>query len=114
MDDQQLEQIIKKTIALLPEEYSSKLTTLQVIIEKQPLMHTSPHLVGRYHATPETEKFAVFELPNKITIYKMPLLRVSQTLDEARGKVKDLVLHELAYYFDISDEQLYLLQNKSI
>ena len=114
MDDQQIQSIIKETLALLPQEYSAKLTNLQIIVEKQPLMHTHPHLVGRYKATPESEKFAAFELPDKITIYKMPLLRISQTLDDARGKIKDLVLHELAYYFDISDDQLYLIQNKRV
>ena len=76
------------------------------------MMHTSPHLVGRYQATPETEKFAAFELPNRITVYKMPLLSISRTLEEARGKLRDLTLHELAYYFDISDDQMFFIQNK--
>jgi predicted Zn-dependent protease with MMP-like domain len=112
MSDEEIQKIVRETIALLPEQYSSKLTNVQILIERSPMMHTSPKLVGRYQATPTTERFTVFTLPEKIMIYKMPLLRISRTLDEARGNIRDTVLHELGYYFEIPDDELYRLKNK--
>ncbi len=112
MSDEEIQKIVRETIALLPEQYSTKLTNVQVIIQRSPLMHTNPQLTGRYQATPTTERFTVFALPDKITIYKMPLLRISRTLDEARGHIRDTVLHELGNYFDIPDEALYRIKDK--
>ncbi len=111
MSDEEIQKIVRETIALLPEQYSSKLNDIQIIIERNPLMHATPALVGRYQATPKTERFTKFNLPDKITIYKMPLLRISRTLDEARGNIRDTVLHELGYYFSISEEKLYRIKN---
>jgi predicted Zn-dependent protease with MMP-like domain len=46
-------------------------------------------------------------LPDKITIYRGPLVRIyghdSETL---RREVKRVVLHEIAHHFGISDERL--------
>jgi predicted Zn-dependent protease with MMP-like domain len=46
-------------------------------------------------------------LPDKITIYRQPLLRLYGS-DHAglRREVRRVVLHELAHHFGISDERL--------
>ena len=109
MSDEDIKKVVEATIAMLPEQYASKVSNLQVMIERRPLIASQP-LAGRYQATPQTERFAKLLFPDKIIIYKMPLLRISRTLDEARGHIRDTVLHELAYYFGISDQELYKIK----
>jgi predicted Zn-dependent protease with MMP-like domain len=46
-------------------------------------------------------------LPDKITIYRGPLLRLyGRHGERVRREVRRVVLHELAHHFGISDERL--------
>jgi len=55
---------------------------------------------------PKTERYSYSALPDKITIYRLPLLRISQTEEEAEENIKKTVLHEIGHHFGLSDEQL--------
>ena len=46
-------------------------------------------------------------LPDKITIYRGPLVRLyGDDPDRLRREVRRVVLHEVAHHFGISDERL--------
>ena len=46
-------------------------------------------------------------LPDKITIYRGPLVRLyGGSLERLRAETKRVVLHEIAHHFGISDERL--------
>jgi predicted Zn-dependent protease with MMP-like domain len=45
-------------------------------------------------------------LPDKISIYRLPLLRACQSQRELREEVRLTVLHEIGHHFGISDEEL--------
>lgn len=105
MTDEAFEKIIKQTIQSLPEEFLSQLDNVEIVIEDEP-PHNAP-LLGLYHGVPKTKRFSYSALPDKITIYKEPLLGISSTIEEAEGHIKDTVLHEIGHHFGLSDEELY-------
>jgi predicted Zn-dependent protease with MMP-like domain len=45
-------------------------------------------------------------LPDKISIYRQPILNLSKSDDQIRARIRQTVRHELAHYFGIDDERL--------
>ena len=66
-------------------------------------------LLGLYQGIPLTERTSSYTgvLPDKITIFRGPLERISGG-DERRlrAEIRHVVIHEVAHHFGISDERL--------
>jgi predicted Zn-dependent protease with MMP-like domain len=115
MQDEEFEQIVNQSIEELPREFTSQLDNVEVVIEDWPLdEHGRPHagLLGLYRGVPKTERGALPMLPDKITIYKGPLLMISHSTADAKKNIKNTVLHELGHHFGLTDEDLDRLKIK--
>jgi len=68
-------------------------------------------LLGLYEGVPLTERTHYYGLvpPDRITIFRGPILRVCPPGDEAaiRAQVRRTVLHEVAHHFGIDDDRLH-------
>jgi predicted Zn-dependent protease with MMP-like domain len=51
-------------------------------------------------------------LPDKITIFKDPILRLGKDEEEIKELVKIVVWHEIAHHFGFNEEKVRLLENK--
>jgi predicted Zn-dependent protease with MMP-like domain len=114
MTDEEFEKIIKEALAELPEEFRSQMDNVEIVIEDWPLdKNGNPYggLLGLYHGVPKTMRNNYSLLPDKITIYKQPLLRISHSFDEAKKHIKQTVLHELGHHFGLSDEELQKIEH---
>ena len=45
-------------------------------------------------------------LPDRIFIFRRPTLAVCDTLEEVEDEVRTTVIHEVAHYFGVDDEEL--------
>jgi predicted Zn-dependent protease with MMP-like domain len=65
-------------------------------------------LLGMYHGTALTERTTnyTFALPDTITIFRLPILRMCQNEDEIARQVAVTVVHEIGHHFGIDDERL--------
>jgi len=71
-----------------------------------------PDLLGVYDGTPLTERdggWAAGALPDRITIFRGPTLRMCETREEVLAEVAVTVVHEIAHHFGIDDERLHEL-----
>jgi predicted Zn-dependent protease with MMP-like domain len=108
MTDEEFEQVVRATIKSLPKEFLIQLDNLEIVIEERP---PYPSLLGLYRGVPKTGRgLGYFALPDKITIYKEPLLRISANEKEAKKNIKNTVLHEIGHHFGLSDKELYKLK----
>jgi predicted Zn-dependent protease with MMP-like domain len=108
MTDEEFEEIVKNTIQSLPVEFKTQLDNVEVVIEERPM---DPRLLGLYRGVPKTGRgIGYFALPDKITIYKEPLLHISRTEKEAEENIRSTVLHEIGHHFGLSDEELYKIR----
>ncbi len=111
MKDEDFAKIVRDTIEKLPDEFKSQLDNVDIVIDDWPRegdIKESSHyfLLGLYRGVPKTERSSYSALPDKITIFKEPLLRISRDQDDAKKKIEDTVLHELGHHFGLSDEDL--------
>jgi predicted Zn-dependent protease with MMP-like domain len=115
MDDQEFEKLVAEAIDSLPEEFAKKLDNVSVVVEDSP----SPYqlrksglppwalLFGLYQGIPQTKRGIYYSsLPDKITIFKGSILRVSTTPEEVRAQVRATVIHEIGHHFGLSDKEL--------
>lgn len=110
MSDDEFKQIVKQTIQKLPQEFLDQLDNVEIIIDEKPL---NPSLLGLYQGVPKTGRgFSYSALPDKITIFKEPLLRISANEEEAKKNIRNTVLHEIGHHFGLSDEELYKINIK--
>ena len=116
LSEQEFETVVAQTLDNLPTRFARRIVNLAVVIEEYPDAHTlnamnldNPlGLLGFYHGIPLTNRTHDYGmvLPDKISIYRQPIL-ASCTDDQAtRACIRHTVLHELAHYFGIDDDRL--------
>ncbi|HWY79432.1 MAG TPA: metallopeptidase family protein [Candidatus Sulfotelmatobacter sp.] len=89
MTIEEFEQFIRHTIQYLPKKLLTQLDNVKIVIEENP-PHNLP-LQGQYDDIPKTKRYSYFALPDKITIYKQPLLLISKNEEETKENIKNTV-----------------------
>lgn len=108
MSDEEFQTIVRQTIQSLPKEFLTQLDNVEIVIEDLPPPRLP--LLGLYHGVPKTKRLSYSSLPDKITIYKIPLLQISKNEKEAKKNIRETVLHEIGHHFGLSDEELYRIK----
>jgi predicted Zn-dependent protease with MMP-like domain len=92
----------------VPAELLALLNNVVFLVEDEP-PPGDPELLGVYDGTPLTERddgWASGALPDRITIFRGPTLRMCATREEVLDEVAVTVVHEIAHYFGIDDDRL--------
>jgi predicted Zn-dependent protease with MMP-like domain len=101
------EQYADEALESLPEDLRARMSNVEIVIDDEP--PPGQPLLGLYQGVPLTRRGSYYGgvLPDKITIYRGPLVRLygydGETL---RREVRRVVLHEIAHHFGISDARL--------
>ncbi len=113
MNDQEFEKLVDKGIAEIPEKFLEKLENVAIVIENEPSpeqlrklkVRKSDTLFGLYEGVPQTQRGPAYgmTLPDKITVFKNPILSYARSDKEIKKLVKETVWHEIAHHFG-SDE----------
>jgi predicted Zn-dependent protease with MMP-like domain len=115
--ESQFEQIVAEALDDLPGDFAAKMQNVEVVVEQEPADsqlqelgvpggHT---LLGLYQGTPLTGRGWGYALvvPDRITIYRGPIDRLSSATGEPLPVViTHVVLHEIAHHFGIPDSRL--------
>ena len=120
MDRDTFEQVLVETLEALPEEFGSKLENVDVVVEDRPSplhiakarLRGGQTLLGLYEGIPQTRRGAHYGLvlPDKITIFREPIVARCITVAEVRAEIGRIVRHEIAHHFGISDARLRQLE----
>ena len=116
MSRPEFEDLVAEALDDLPEPFASHLDNVDVVVEDEPSAEDlslagvtgGGTLFGLYHGIPQTDRGPgyTFVLPDRITIYRGPILRECADPDEVYDEVAVTVVHEIAHHFGISDERL--------
>jgi predicted Zn-dependent protease with MMP-like domain len=101
------EGLVRDALDELPDDISGLMTNVAVTVEDE--SPRGPHLLGLYQGVPWGKRGPYYAgaLPDKITIYRVPLERISGGDPERlRALVRRTVFHEIAHHFGISDQRL--------
>ena len=109
------EQLVAEALAELPAPFRDLVSNVAVEVADWPtaddartLAGEDDDLLGLYQGIPYGERGTDYHLalPDRITIYRRPILDLCRTEEEVRAEIRDTVLHEVGHYFGLSDEEL--------
>jgi len=102
------EHLVAEVVDALPAELGAMMHNVAVVIEDR---HPSEDLLGLYEGVPLTEReaYGAFEMPDKISIYRLPLCEMCSDETELAAEVEITVIHEIAHHFGIDDESLHTM-----
>lgn len=117
MDHREIRKEVARVIDGLPRRFREQLQNVEFVVEKRPRAALlaaeglDPHrdtLFGIYQGVPLPERSALDPplLPDKITIFSEPLSETFPNLEELRAQIRLTVLHEIAHYFGMDEEQI--------
>lgn len=107
ISEAEFEILVGEGLDMLPDELGSLLDNVVILVEDE---HATEDLLGLYEGLPLTEReFSDSLMPDRITIYRLPLCEESADLDELRREVTITVVHEIAHHFGIDDDALHRL-----
>ena len=101
------EQLVSDALDEVPVDIRELMTNVAVIVEDEP--PPGQPLLGLYQGVPWGKRGPYYAgaLPDKITIYRGPIERMSGGDPErVRRQVRRTVFHEIAHHFGISDQRL--------
>jgi predicted Zn-dependent protease with MMP-like domain len=106
----EFEKIVLDELDELPDEMVDGLENLVFVTEDRPA-DGSLDLLGLYEGVALTERgqYGFGELPDRIVLYREPLLAVVETLDELRDEIHITLVHEIAHFYGIDDDELHRL-----
>ncbi len=110
MTPERFEQLVEAAVNVIPDTLASYIENVAIVIEDEPPAH-DPHLLGLYEGIPLTERGAWYAgaLPDRIRIFRLPILRMCTTQAEVVREVYITVVHEIAHHFGIDDDTLHAL-----
>ena len=106
----EFELLVSDALDLIPPELMALMRNVAVFVEDDPPAD-DPDLLGVYDGIPLTERDQWYSgvLPDRITIFRRPTLRICETRDDVVAEVEITVVHEIAHHFGIDDDRLHEL-----
>jgi predicted Zn-dependent protease with MMP-like domain len=108
MTRERFEELVRAALDEVPDELAALVENVVVLVEDEPPAE-DPDLLGLYDGTPLTERDSRYAgvVPDRITVYRNPTLRMCESEERVVEEVRITVVHEVAHYFGIDDERLH-------
>jgi predicted Zn-dependent protease with MMP-like domain len=108
---QEFDDAVADALDNVPAELLDLMNNVVFLVEEE-TPPGEPDLLGAYEGTPLTERYgswAAGTLPDRITIFRGPTLRMCSSRREVLDQVAITVVHEIAHHFGIDDARLHEL-----
>ena len=116
MSENDFEAAVSDALDLIPPDIARTMDNVAVSIEDdytpRPGEDPDTGLLGLYEGVPLTERDSWWDagsLPDRITIYRQPILDICSSREDVVEEVAVTVVHEIAHHFGIDDDRLHEL-----
>jgi predicted Zn-dependent protease with MMP-like domain len=108
LSPERFEALVGDALDSIPDALARSIDNVVVVVEDED--PADPDLLGLYEGVPLTERedYGVGGgLPDRITIFRLPILDLCATEAEVVDEVRVTVVHEVAHHFGIDDQRLH-------
>jgi predicted Zn-dependent protease with MMP-like domain len=119
ISDEEFEALVNRAFDHIPELYQKNLNNVAVTIADEPTpaqreklkLRCNETLFGLYEGIPLTQRGAGYNLvlPDRITIFKLPMLHAVNSMDELAEQVRHTLWHEIAHFYGLNHSQIHKL-----
>ena len=110
LDAAAFDAMVGRALDELPDELAGLVQNVVVLVEDD-APADDPDLLGLYDGLALTERQANHTgfLPDRILLFRAPLLDVADSVEELEEEVRITVVHEVAHHFGLDDARLHEL-----
>ena len=111
LDAEAFEALVVDELDQLPDDMVEGLDNVVFVVEDRP-EDGSLDLLGLYEGVALTDRgqYGFGELPDRIILFREPLIAHAEgDLEELREQIHITLVHEIAHYYGIDDEELHRL-----
>jgi predicted Zn-dependent protease with MMP-like domain len=122
IDEEKFGEFIEAGIAAIPPLYQKHLQNVAFIVEDNPTpaqreklgLACNQTLLGLYEGIPLPQRGGATKLlPDKITIFKSPILAASPSAKAVKEQVRHTIWHEVAHYYGLDHQRIHQLDGTS-
>ncbi|HJO30170.1 MAG TPA: metallopeptidase family protein [Acidobacteriota bacterium] len=117
MSERRFRESVAEALDDLPDEWGALLDNVAIVVENEPSVEDlqdlcmdsgeGNELLGLYQGTPLGERgFGYSGLPDRVVIYRGPILRIAFTREDVVKQIRETVLHELGHHFGLKEADL--------
>lgn len=106
---------VETAIRGIPESFRMYFDNVAIVVEDEPapggrgdLASEPEELFGLYHGIPQSQRSGGYSMvvPDRITVYRGPLVRAFGTGPELDEEIRVTVLHELGHHLGFDENEL--------
>lgn len=120
ISDPQFDELITKALDSLPQKYIQKMQNVAIVIADEPTreqrqklaLRCDQTLFGLYEGIPLTQRGMGYNLvlPDKITLFKRPIVAASPTSKALQEQIRHTLWHEIAHHFGLDHARIHALE----
>ena len=109
MEPERFDALVDQALDGIPDELARLVRNVVVLVEEEPPEGEPDDLLGLYDGVALTERDGTMgvELPDRIFVFRGPLLDMCADEAELVEEVRITVVHEIAHHFGIDDDRLH-------
>ena len=107
MPSERFEELVSEALDLVPADLTAAMSNVVVLVaDRDPEQRG---LLGLYEGVALTMRDTSYAglLPDRITIFREPILAICSSEQEVMDEVAITVVHEIAHHFGIDDDRLH-------
>ena len=114
--DQEFESLMNQAIDELPQAYIKGLDNVAIVYADEPSpdqvqkmrLDNNHLLLGLFEGIPKTQRGSGYSLvlPDKITLFKKPIMAVSHSKDDLFDQIKRTLWHEIAHHYGLNHDDI--------
>lgn len=122
MTRQRFTLLVEEALREIPRRFRDEMSNVAVVVEDQPPPHVladmeiepPDSLFGLYQGTPLPERTWGYgnTLPDRISIYQIPIEEACEDDEEIRDCVAETVIHEFGHHFGLSEDEIEAIEEK--
>lgn len=124
ISDDDFARIAGEALDSLPDKFLKYVRSVAIVYADEPTLeqrHKSrlrddQTLLGLYEGIPQIDRGAGYNmvLPDKITIFKLPLFYSSHDEASLRENIRHTLWHEIAHHFGLNHDRIHELEDRKI
>lgn len=122
IDSERFEELVQKAWDNIPEKFKKKIDNVTITVQDRPTgeqmrslgLGRNDLLLGLYSGVPMGQRsvWQTLRFPDRIILFQHHIEQVCRNEFEVEEKVEEVLIHEIAHYFGMSDEEIYTLMGR--
>lgn len=122
IDSERFEELVQKAWDNVPDKFKNKIDNVTITVQDRPTseqmrslgLGRNDLLLGLYSGVPMGQRsvWQTLRFPDRIILFQDHIEQVCRNEFEVEERVEEVLIHEIAHYFGMSDEEIYALMGR--